>query len=471
MSRKDFILQKNISINDLLMDTENARIRAGSDQKNCISRILRKEKQMLILIEDIAKNGLTTMPILITPTYNGKWIVKDGNRRITALKLLNSPEICPEPHLKNKIISISNNYKHNITSFIDCLSSENKEAIINEIIARHSGTRDGAGQYDWSAYMKTIFLLNNEHPSDYKRAGQYMCWAEKEGLDVEDDFPISTTARFFNKENLNLLGFEIENDQLKPILSKEKIIKMASKINNDFSNKIVDVNDVFKPEHATNYLNSVRNYAGILDIETYEDNTIKTDADEKNSLQNFSHNLKDNTKQKDENTYNKNCNDELSRKSIQGKRGRIPRKSPAERNKIFGRTKIGINIPEDAVKVRMIVAELRLLDVKKITLAVTVLLRALLELSDREYRALHHIKDNNGLAKNIATSADHMLSNELINKSEHNIIIAYTRGEQGILHIETLQKFLHRESHHPDYHTINTFWDNIGCFVRACWKD
>lgn len=119
----------------------------------------------------------------------------------------------------------------------------------------------------------------------------------------------------------------------------------------------------------------------------------------------------------------------------------------------------------------MIITELRQLDIRKTTLAATVLLRALLELSDREYRTIHSIKDKGGLSKNIALAADHMLNNGKISSSEHNIIMAYTRGEQGVLHIETLQKFLHKESHHPDYQTINIFWDNIGCFVRACWKD
>ncbi|EHI6441514.1 ParB N-terminal domain-containing protein, partial [Escherichia coli] len=233
MARKDFTQQIDIPIQNILLDTENARIRAGRDQNNCISRILRQENQMLVLMEDIAENGLTTMPILVMPHSEGKWVVKDGNRRITALKLLNNPDSCPEPHLIPKIKKIKEKYHDNIPTTVDCLSSDNFEAVFKEIIARHSGARNGAGQYDWFAYMRTIYLLNNGHPTDYKRAGQYMCWAEQEGIDVDDDFPITSVARFFTRDNLLLLGFEVENDKLKPILSKEKIIKMASKINSD----------------------------------------------------------------------------------------------------------------------------------------------------------------------------------------------------------------------------------------------
>ncbi|EJU1397831.1 TPA: ParB N-terminal domain-containing protein, partial [Escherichia coli] len=184
MARKDFTQQIDIPIQNILLDTENARIRAGRDQNNCISRILRQENQMLVLMEDIAENGLTTMPILVMPHSEGKWVVKDGNRRITALKLLNNPDSCPEPHLIPKIKKIKEKYHDNIPTTVDCLSSDNFEAVFKEIIARHSGARNGAGQYDWFAYMRTIYLLNNGHPTDYKRAGQYMCWAEQEGIDV-----------------------------------------------------------------------------------------------------------------------------------------------------------------------------------------------------------------------------------------------------------------------------------------------
>jgi hypothetical protein len=430
-------------------------------------------------MEDIAKNGLTTMPVLIMPTTDGKWIVKDGNRRITALKLLNFPDICPEPDLAPHIKKLIEKYKNNIPSEVDCLSSENKEAIFNEIVARHSGAREGAGQYDWYAYMRTIYLLNNKHPTDYKRAGQYMCWAEKEGLDVDDDFPISTTARFFTQDNLRLLGFEIENDQIKPILSKEKILKMASKINDDFSLKIFDVNSVFKPDDALKYLKNVRAFADILDDEYQNKDDGRKDNHENDRYGKEDSEYKSDKKDgEDENNNTSDGgeskvggdNDDGRSENKKGGRG-TPRKSPYDRTKLFGREKIGLTIPDDAIKARSVVTELRQLDVKKTTLAVTVLLRALLELSTNEYREIHSLKVKDSLSKNIAMCSDHMFENNLLSKEEHNITLAYTRGEQGLLHIEMLQKFVHKDTHHPDYVVINTFWNNIGAFVRACWKD
>ena len=97
MARSDFRVVADVAVEDILLDVQNARIRAGADQNDCIRRILRKKDHFLAICENIAKEGLTTMPILATPNGDGTYTVKDGNRRTTALKLLNNPEICPDP--------------------------------------------------------------------------------------------------------------------------------------------------------------------------------------------------------------------------------------------------------------------------------------------------------------------------------------------------------------------------------------
>lgn len=465
MSRIDFTYQPDIHINDILLDHENARIRAGSDQNDCIGRILRKESQLIVLMEDIAKNGLSTMPILVSLDENGKWVVKDGNRRITALKLLNDPERCPEDHLKGRIRSIRNKYLANIPESVDCLAGSSDEAIIKEVIARHSGALDGAGQLDWSAYLRTVYLLNHGHSTDYKRVGQYLFWAEKQGLTVEDDFPITNVQRFFNADNLVLLGFKIENDELTPALSINKIKQMAARIILDFGSRQKTVSDVFKPETAKKYLEEVRAEAGIISAD--EDTTNQSSAGTNKGTE-------ETGKEQAGSEFNTDSGDQSGNKestssSRDNSRPPSPRNHPSNRNKIFGRSSPGISVPENEVKVRTIIAELRMLDVKKTPFACTMLFRALLELSDGHYRKAKNIQDKNSLAKNVSASADSMLNQQLLSKSEHEVVMSYSQTTTSMLHVNSLQKMLHRDTHHSDYQVINTFWDGIGCFVRACW--
>ncbi len=43
-------------IADMKLDTGNARIRVGRDQNECMPKILRKENQMVVLMESIASD-------------------------------------------------------------------------------------------------------------------------------------------------------------------------------------------------------------------------------------------------------------------------------------------------------------------------------------------------------------------------------------------------------------------------------
>lgn len=467
MSRKDFIYQQDIHIEHILLDYDNPRIRAGKNQEECIARILRKEDQMIALIKNIAEEGLTTMPILVYPTEDGRWIVKDGNRRITALKLLNNPELCPKEYLKNQIKATQNKFLTNIPKTVDCLSSRNLEAIFKEVIARHSGAMGGIGQLDWSTYLRTIYLINNGHAAENKRAGQYLFWAEDHGIYVDETFPITNINRFINTTNLELLGFKIVNDKLVAVLAEDKIIKMANKIITDFGpggNK--QVQDVFTPEQAKGYLNEVMEHAGIQ-FKITPTTKLKAKAQQDSSLSKQQDNQSINTK-----AYEKSSNSFSASPQSKGRgraRAATPSKLPRDRDKLFGKGSPAPSIPPSELKATTIVAEIKKLNVKETTLAATMLLRALIELSEKYYREKSKLQKIGGLAERIGAAANSMFNKGLISQSELRIILAYTKTPESMFHISTLQAYLHAETHHPDSQSLNTFWDEIGCFVRTCW--
>ncbi|MEI7087958.1 hypothetical protein WCU61_17985 [Pectobacterium versatile] len=483
MSRSDFVFQPNVSIDDILLDPQNPRIRAGEDQRDCISRVLRKEEQILRLMNSIALEGLSTMPILLMPDGNGKWIVKDGNRRITSLKLLNNPELCPLETLRSKIRLISKANEKNIPRYIDCLSSSNSDAIAKEVISRHSGALGGAGQLDWSAYLRTVYLLNTGHPSEYKRAGQYLFWSENNKIPVEDDFPITNISRFFNEDNLKLLGFNIVNDQIEPILPEDKLIKMAYKVIDDFYSKRKTVNDVYTPEQARSYLDEVRSSAGVVNDKTEvgeESNsnrpfdTNSTDSnDDGSSSSTEREGESDDEERSSSNNSDSNKGEESNNSSRQSKRVNPPKKPYWDRKKLFWRGASYPVIPSSELKARNIVREIGKINSEDATLAVTMLLRGLVELSVGYHRKNNNMKDLGTLAGNMQSSADSMFQANKINRSQLDLIKAYTntsKTEVGILNIDTLQKYLHRETHMPNKQTIHTFWDEICFFVKLCWQ-
>jgi hypothetical protein len=466
MSRSDFRVEESIAVENIVLDVQNARIRAGSDQSDCIRRIIRKRDQFLAISESIAKDGLTTMPILASPNGDGTYTVKDGNRRVTALKLLNNPEICPDPDVRDKIFKIAATHK-NFPSKVDLTVSDNEQAMIREVLSRHQGEMGGVGQMNWSAYLRTLYLLNHGHTADYKRSGQYALWAEGQGIFVDDEFPITTLQRFFNVDNLRLLGFDIDtNDELKLNMPREVVRQMATKIVGDFG-RGKSVNEVFTTAQASLYINEVRASAGVSPHATETRPEVTSEPASLDSSE-----LIDPA----EDSPMKGMGETVPAPSSTSVRlppraVSTPAQSAADRKKVFGTKAPGIAIPNTGYpKEQTIVAELRVLNLTKSPLAATMLMRALIEVSELRYRSANQLSDKGALAKNIRQSAGHMKNNGKLSGSEEDIVKRLCNSDGSMMEIETLQKMVHRNTHNLDRQFVNTLWDNIGCFVRACWS-
>ena len=480
MSRKNFRAIANVSISDILLDTRNPRIRDGSDQADCIARILRKEDHLKILMEDIAKNGLTTAPILVKPQEN-KFVVMDGNRRITALKLLNDINICPTNNLRDFVKSLKEKHSENIVKLVDVMSSTNDDAIAQEILSRHDGEQGGAGQVNWSAYLRTIFLMNNGHSAEYKRSAQYAMWSENQGIWVDDDFPITALNRFFTQENLNELGFSIEKDELSPNTSADKVKQMAQLLFNDFYTKSATTDTVRTPGQASKYVTSIRLRAGLLgctkDIppSTTENNATASSGTTNNSQPASQQNTASIS-------VASTTSSSPSTTSAAAPNQQTPTARPVatpvanswDRKRLFGTKAPQLPIPSSETKTTDLIAEIRKLDVKDNPIAVAMLLRGLIELSDKSYRTKNNLTDSGKLGKNITASANHMHTNNKLNASELDVVTRFSgvaNVNDNLLHVESLQKIMHRETHNPNYQLVNTLWDNVAPFVRACWRN
>ncbi len=473
MSRKDFELLKDVALTDLLLDEGNPRIRAAHDQRACIERILRKEDHMVNLMKDIANRGLTTMPIIVMPTGDGRFKVMDGNRRVTALKLLNSPDTCPDERLKPLLRQLLKDHRDVIPETVDVMSSADPKAVSMEVLARHSGAQEGVGQVDWSAYLRNVYLINHGHPPDYKRAAQYALWAEDQDIYVSDDFPISSLHRFFTAENLGFLGFRIDKDtdELVPTLSMAQVRQMAQILMTDFLMDI-KVDDVRTPVLAQAYIKTIRNRVGLADVTVSAPvNSAKAMGASPGVGGAFGASVSPAPVPIQE----PSTSSLPVPASLATKRAAPTPATPAsERDRLFGRSSPGISIPASEVKAATIVAEIRKLKVRAdraTPLAVGMLLRHLIELSDAHYVAIHTLPGK-PLGKSIFQSAQHMKSAGLLSVSECDIICRLADpgiSNSELLHIETLQKWMHRETHIPSYQALNIFWDAIAPFVRACW--
>lgn len=461
----------------MLLDPGNPRIRHAPDQKECIARILRKSKNFINLLRDIAKNGLSIEHIVVSRNSNGKWIVRDGNRRITALQLLIEPERCPDPALKKQIESIIKKYPNNLITHVDCITSDNERAILRYIDLKHTGVNEGIGQDGWSSMTKAIFNVSHGFPDPNKRAVQLVFWAENQGIRIDDSFPVTNLNRMLNQKTLKIIGFEIENDELVSIIDTESARRIVDRIISDIANNVISVNDVFTPDAQINYATRIRNEVLPEDFDVII-NDSGNDSDETGSIgqekQTTSEGEEEHESQ-EKNQQSKNSsrqqNGNSAENSSQSRRVRAPSKPSWDRNCIFPKKKPGFSIPEEHSKERNIVTELRDLRVDRTPIAVAILLRALIELSEEHYRKINGLKDKGAFNKNIAAAATNMKQCGNITSDQEEVILRRTRQTEDLLHVTTLHKYVHSPAFHPTMQTLNTFWDEIGFFVAKCWQE
>ncbi len=163
----DYPKNELIKLEQLLFDPQNPRLpkqKRSNDDKEIIQWML-KEANIIELMESIATMGYSTAePLLVTPDQSGKaYIVVEGNRRLAALKLLESPD---KARLRTKTVQdIVKN-----TSFpffpdtqIPVIVYKEREDILNYLGFRHITGIKSWGPRQKAEYLKQLFQAHSDN--------------------------------------------------------------------------------------------------------------------------------------------------------------------------------------------------------------------------------------------------------------------------------------------------------------------
>lgn len=473
MTRTAFTRFEGVPIDRLLLDTGNPRIRAGNDQPDCIERLLRKPKQMLALARDIAANGLSTAPILVQPVKGKKYIVWDGNRRVTALKLLNDPSLCRNKALSAQFAGVAKKAVVPIPGKLDVLGSEDTSALLKEVLARHAGAMEGAGQLNWDALLRTMFLLGHKAaPKEYRLAGLLLLWAEEHGIAVDEDFPITTVHRFLNKQNLERLGFKDLTDSVAPAVEQDAAVRVVERIVQDFGTGAMSVDNVFTAAQQADYIDTVLLGAGLskpkaADHAADADGTAARAGRTARSSDGSTSNTTD-----DRSDGGRGGRGRSS--ATGGTTKRTSRKADWDRTGLV-RPRFKPEIPEAHWKTEEILKELRRTVTQRFPFATAALFRMFLELSTHAYMKRHRLPQKQGeLHRNALVVAAHMRQYGRLDQGE---LEASTRRfkdkAQSSLGLQyaTLNDYMHSFKHVPDRESLHVLWSDVEPYLEACWDD
>lgn len=156
--------QRTIDIEHLIADGENPRFEAVSTEQDALFSILEDQtvgsrNKALNLARDIAANGLNASELLIVSPIEGTddYRVREGNRRVTAIKLSLHSDQVPEhfsdlaPHFEALAEAMQ---QHRL---VNCYVCDDEEEIRRLLVLRHGGENGGIGTVKWNSVQTTRF--------------------------------------------------------------------------------------------------------------------------------------------------------------------------------------------------------------------------------------------------------------------------------------------------------------------------
>ena len=190
---------KTLSISQINVDQKNPRLKDTSSQKQAINEMFEDQGDKIIkLASHIVKYGLNPTERLLVFKENKKYVDGDGNRRLIALKVLETPDILENGEWKKQIEKIR--MTSTLPSQLECAVFNNREEAKIWISLNHKGQGQGEGRIPWDSAAKDRF--NQTQSIGTQIMEKYVNKKDRE------KYQKTTMDRFFNykdiKENLNI---------------------------------------------------------------------------------------------------------------------------------------------------------------------------------------------------------------------------------------------------------------------------
>lgn len=446
--------RKLIDIALLNINIENPRFEMVGNQRDAIKTMIGDQKEKLIkLADDIVNEGLNPGdPIFITKheKQEGEYNVLEGNRRVTALKLLENPELISEKHksLLNRFKKLSEQYSKNTIEKIPCILFDSEKDAEHWIELKHTGQNDGVGTVGWDAQQKARFDERVKGNSSY--ALQIIDFLEKEesvGSELKSNLKkvkSSSLQRLATDPDFRrMAGIDIKDGKVITQYEPSEVAKPLSKAANDLLRKDFTVKDIYYKDDRLNYL------------ETFK----KTDLPDKTQELAGNWELISTTPPK-----------KADKKKNEDKKRKKSKSIISKRHTIIPKSTI---IPISQPRVNKIYHELKDLDVKDFENSAAITFRVFIELSMDSYiekNPISGVNKNSKLSHKLKSVASDLESKGVIDK--HKLKGAYTAStmKDSIFSIDTFNAFVHNKDFHPEPEALKKNWDNLEIFFVKLWE-
>lgn len=464
----------DIPLSKLLMDHDNPRHpNKLNSQREIIEWMKSGDKKIgervFDLAKDIAAHGLSpTERVMVRENDDGTYTVWEGNRRLTALKLLNNPSTAPDVNKwqeKYKKLKAANGFRP--IKKVPCVIVNDEDVAFHFIENKHLNNNGGAGVVTWGSEEKA---RHERRRTGTSRLGKALALLEHVRNSLAYDeitkeladrgFPITTLDRLLgDKLFREFLGLTLTEDgELAFNLEPGESAKPIRKIINDFGGGKYNVRDVINKEEREKYKATF---------------SINDTADHNKKL-----------KLPIEVTEKETYSPEIRGTAIHGTRKARYYDDPKNRKFLIIQ---GSNLPIDPKthnRARRIYDELKKLPLKhdgksKQTQtypnAVAVLFRSFFEISINAFIEKSKMPHPRGwqevkLPEKVVKVKDYMYEHKLLNKDQIGVINKLSGGKDHPTSIQTLNGYVHNPGMIPTADNLVDTWDIYYDLLSCIWE-
>lgn len=444
-----------IPIADLLLHTENPRLpgERSTQQETALNLAQQQGDNIVRLATDIVDHGLdptTLTAVVATGDRRKSYRVIEGNRRILALRALETPSLI-SPVLsassRKKLNDLSSKYTQDPLTAVDCALFATEQDGTHWIQLRHTGENQGVGLVGWGAEEQDRFRAR--HAGVRKPAGQIIDFVDKAG-DLSDAAKSSQQKILTNLERIiktpqarERLGIEVVDGQVVTLYPAEQVAPALTRVVEDLRTGVISVPDLYKLDDRLAYIDSLPKKLLPKKSTKVESPLVLEDLGAGKAAPRTVPKTKPRRKK------------ELARTTV------IPKTSSLD-----------VGPP----RINAIYNELLGLNAEQYPNASSVLLRVFIELSvDHVLETDQLMTDadmrNTVLAKRLKKVAAHLNAKGRISAKLKQAIEKVADGSQSTLgaSIPTFNKYVHNEYVYPRPAELYTTWDEVAPFMEKVW--
>ena len=390
------------------------------------------------LTKDIVAQGQVFEPPLVFPDQD-LYVLFDGNRRMTCLKLLDRPRRAPTVELQEFFNEQRVKWHGDFPSTIECQIETDRDRIDDILFRRHTGSQGGVGQSTWDDRMKSNFIGRTGMGGGFNAADEVEKRLSEADMLPKKKIPRSNLNRLLSAEPFrNRVGFSGAKGKFEFTHDEPVVMRALRRIADDLANRHVVLGDIWDIDAKRAYLDR---------LET--EDVLPTAA---NSL-----------------AAKQPPAEHKPASSAKPVLTRVAR--PQTRNTLIPNTLYSIAWAGRIQRHRAIWEELQFhLKLSDHPNAISVLFRVLVELATENYidqTKLATIAQNDNLAKRVMKVAQDLESHSKIDQKYSQLLSKFPQHD-NLLSADTLNRYVHSPNFAPSPDHLRAMWDWMAGYLVLC---